>query len=212
MGGRGSMMKCALRIGGGESRMRRRAGLGLGSFRVRQLFSLVRQVDDGALAAPNHCLGCALRFLRHCWGRSLRTSLEEEGPVIKFCDMLESFSNGRFSITMYRTNSPELPRHNPPMIRLLPHAECLHPVRYVRCLLWGHMHCACQVLGHANQVGLLYCTFELIRELHATPLVYPCKILKKATFGFRPPWARAILQSVRALLVSLEEINTSGAI
>ena len=65
-------MKTALLLGGGESRMyhhqdmHRRLGLGIGNFTVDQLFSLLREVDDGALAAPNHCLQCTLRFARAC--------------------------------------------------------------------------------------------------------------------------------------------------
>ena len=72
MGGRGSMMKTSLLLGGGESRMfhhqdkHRRLGLGIGNFTADQLFSLLREVDDGALAAPNHCLRCTMRFAGAC--------------------------------------------------------------------------------------------------------------------------------------------------
>ena len=96
-GGRGSMLKTSLCLGKGESRMcrfqenHRRLGLGIGHFRVEQLSSLPRQVDDGGIAAPNHCLSCATRILQACWGRDLSLSFEESGATIRFADALEHY-------------------------------------------------------------------------------------------------------------------------
>ena len=101
------MAKTALLFGGGESKMyrfqnrHRMFGLGIGQFRVEQLFSLVREVDDGSIAAPNHCLGCVRLFTRACWGFDLGTRLEAYGPATKVADMIELYKDGQFFLSMY---------------------------------------------------------------------------------------------------------------
>ena len=62
----------------------------------------------------------------------------------------------------------------PENIRLACQTTINGPVSFRRLLLDK------RDLGNSNQLGLLYCTFELIRELHSSPLWYPCKTLKKA--------------------------------
>ena len=178
----------------------RRHGLDLGNFRVEQLFSLKRVVDDGALAAPNHCLGCTQRFAQACWGRGLSLSLEEQGPVIKFVDMLETYHNQAFYLTMYHKNSPLPPRYNPPLTRFSAFHEHLNPKGYVRQLVSAHLHRAYQIFcspvlpGRSvtsasplstDLVGVQYALWELIRELSEPPLAYPLTIIKSALLGFR---------------------------
>ena len=217
MGGRGSMMKTSLLLGGGESRMfyhqvkHRRLGLGIGNFTADQLFSLLREVDDGALAAPNHCLRCTMRFAGACWGAGLALSLEESGPIIKFTDMLEVYRDRQFFTVMYHKNSPLPPKYNKPLTRFTPYDENLDCKRYLKTLVGGTLHRAYQIYGDGNPREISYALWELLRELHDAPLHYPVKELRVVTFGFRAEWARPILSGTRSsldLIVHYEQMNT----
>ena len=202
------MRRTSLLLWGCESRMfhfqdrHRQRGLGIGNFRVEQLFSLLREVDDGALAAPNHCVDCTIRFARACWGSGLSVSLEESGPIIKFAEMLEHYENGRFRILMYHKNSSSEPRYNPPLTRFTPYIENLNPKRYLRVLIGGHLHRAKQIFGETNNNdrAILHALWEMIRELNAPPLCYPLQDIHDATFGFRPDWAKPFLRPTRDVL------------
>ena len=186
----------------------RRLGLGIGHFRVFQLSSLLRQVDDGAIAAPNHCLACVLRFLRRCWGNQMSLSTEESGATIKFADLLETYQNGQFSYSMYHKNSPLPPRYNPLLTRFNPFSENLHPIPYVRSLVSCYLHRSSQIHGEGSHLQITYDMWELIRELQSPPLSYPVPVIIKALHGFRKAWASDILKPTRAVLEALAPTTT----
>ena len=105
MGGRLSKAMMSIGLGEGESRMwedeayQRRHGYWLPGYRLEHLLSLIRQVDDGSVVTLVWCAECTLNFLRLCWGRDHKITLEDEGSGMRFIDTIERRHGFQFVLT-----------------------------------------------------------------------------------------------------------------
>ena len=62
-------------------------------------------------------------------------------------------------------------------------------------------------LVNTDLIGVQYALWELIRELHGPPLSYPLPVIKSSLFGFRNPWAEALLKTTRTIVDAFPSHN-----
>lgn len=92
MGGRASKVKTSLLLGEGEglffSDPVRQAAerFAIPGYTLDQLVSLIRQIDDGAVASWVFCVSCLLALMQLLWSDDQEVSTEESGSRIRFCD------------------------------------------------------------------------------------------------------------------------------
>jgi hypothetical protein len=209
MGGRLSKVLVSILSGEGESRFMNIQqlweyhGYGVLGLEPWQVFSMLRLMDDGCIAATCHCSSCIDHLLGLMWGPSMRVTTEEEGHTIKVGDAFERYINGRFYLFALYPDSPHSPPLVPTKVRHVPFQYQPRPIGYARTLFLGALHRAHQLRGN-NHNEFLRALWEKAHLLHAEPLAYPWPVLKKSLLGIKLEWATRAIQRVRITMELLE--------
>ena len=123
-------------------------------------------------------------------------SLEEAGDLIRFADVLVSWTGTGFRIKPYFLNSPTSHKQfTQPRVRFVPEHLQVRKISYLRSLILGRVR-RCRQISTAQE-DLERGLWELLAELHRGPLRYSWDQLFGACQGIRPDWAQAAVQKTR---------------
>lgn len=212
MGGRLSKVFVSILLGEGESRflnwqrLWEAHGFGVDGLLPTQLFSMIRIVDDGCIAATCHCGECIQHLLGLLWGVTMKITTEEEGHTIKVSDTFERYVHGQFLLFPLYPDSPHAPPLLPAKVRHIPYDAHPRPVRYIRSLLLATMHRAYQLRGDIPR-EIIRALLEKSDALHRHELGYPWGLILKALVGIRLRWASAPVRRVRLILELLRDAD-----